>query len=296
MDAGYKKGVALMIWSNVAFCAMACLIKSASGIDSFKTALFRFVIGFAILGTAALIGKIKLEFIHGPLLFLRGLTGGFAVLLFFLSIAKLGIGKGSVISYAYPIFACVISCLFLKERVPFVKWLAITTALAGMCLLSMGGADGASSFSNFGVYDALAVLGAVLSGVAVVLVKKLHNTDSTYAIFFSQCVIGVWVVVIPANLVPCSIGYSGGVILLLIGISAAVGQLLMTEGYRHLPVTAGSLLSLVLPVLNFIIGILFFHEPLSSLAILGAVVIVVSCAVVIVPNEKLAMSFSPSDR
>jgi hypothetical protein len=37
-----------------------------------------------------------------------------------------------------------------------------------------------------------AVFGVMRSGGAVVCVKKLQDMDSTHAIFFSQCVIGLW--------------------------------------------------------------------------------------------------------
>ncbi|MBU4201113.1 MAG: DMT family transporter [Verrucomicrobia bacterium] len=100
------KGVVLMVFSSVVFCAMSMLIKCVPGIDSFKTSLFR--IGMAVLGTAAIFGFMQLRFVNGRLLFLRGLFGGLGVFLFFLSIAKLGIAKGTVISYSYPIFASVL--------------------------------------------------------------------------------------------------------------------------------------------------------------------------------------------
>jgi hypothetical protein len=50
----------------------------------------------------------------------------------------------------------------------------------------------------------------VLSGLAIVIVRKLRATESSYAIFFSQCVIGFWLMLIPANIVPAAIGITGG--------------------------------------------------------------------------------------
>jgi drug/metabolite transporter (DMT)-like permease len=126
----------------------------------------------------------------------------------------------------------------------------------------------------------------MLSGIAVVCVKKLHDTDSTYAIFFSQCVIGLWLVIVPANISGVAIGYSGGVVLLCIGIAAAVGQLLMTEGYRHTTVVVGSLLGMLVPVLNFAAGRLLFRETLSLRALLGAAVVVLSCMFVIICERR----------
>ena len=86
------RGIVLILVSTVFFCLMSALVRYASGIDPYKTTLFRFVVGLGILGTAALFGKIRLRFVNGRLLFLRGLFGGVAILLCFWSIAKLGVG------------------------------------------------------------------------------------------------------------------------------------------------------------------------------------------------------------
>lgn len=284
------KGVALMLASGVVFCMMSGLIRYAEGIDAYKTTLFRFVIGLGLLGSAALFGRIKLRFVNAPLLFLRGLFGGIAVFIFFLSISKLGVGKGTVIVYAYPIFAAIFGAIFLRERIGPRKAFAIVAAFVGIYCLAGEGNGGIAKFLAFGKYELIAVLGAVLSGIAVVLVKRLHDTDDSYAIFFAQCAIGMWLVVIPANLVPCEIGYTGGALLLGIGILSAVGQLLMTEGYRHVSVTTGALLGLMIPVLNFIMGVAIFREPMSPRAVVGAVIVLASCAAVLIPLKRTRSS------
>ena len=275
-----------MLCSSVAFCGMSTLIRYAASIDSFRVALCRFVIGLALLGTAALFGKIRLTFVHGRLLFFRGLTGGVAVFLFFLSIAKLGMGKGTIISYSYPVFATVFGGIILKERIGLAKAVLVATALVGIYFMTTNGSSVSSLILPMGRFELLAVLGAIFSGIAVVLVKKLHDTDTTYAIFFAQCAIGLWVVIIPANVTSVSIGYSGGAILLCIGIAAATGQLLMTEGYRHVTVVAGSLLGMLVPILNLLVGTLLFHESLSRRGLLGAVVVILSCSLVIIIDRR----------
>ena len=290
------KGTLLALASTVAFCLMSVGLRCASGIDAYKTTLFRFVVGLGILGTAALFGKIKLNFANGRLLFLRGLIGGTGILVFFWSIPKLGLGKATVLLYSFPIFASVFSAIFLKERLGILRIAAILISFAGIALLGSDNGDASSLLGSFGRNELITLAGAVLGGVALVLVKKLHETDSSYAIFFAQCVIGLWIVVVPANTIPCSVGLAGGLLLVAIGITSATGQLLSTEAYRHLPVAKASLLTMLVPVFNYVLGATIFREPVSARSIVGAATIVGACAIVLLENDKDATAESESTR
>jgi len=275
-----------MVGSAGAFCVMASLAKYASFLDPYRTTFFRFVIGLGLLGVAALFGKPKLRFVKGWLLFSRGLTGSAAVFFLFLSIMNLGIAKGTILSYSFPIFASIMSVLFFKERMGVLKWGAIAVAFVGIYLLAGEGNGGVTTFGTFGKYEALALFGAVLSAISIVSIKRLHETDSTYAIFFAQCVIGIWLMIVPANLAPRPIGCFGGILLLGIGIFATVGQLLLTESYRHLSVSSGSILSVLVPVLNFFAGVVIFHEHVSFWSVVGSLLILTSCITVTVKDHS----------
>jgi len=280
------KGVALMLASTVAFCLMSGLVRYASDIDPYKTTLFRFIVGLGMLGTAALLGKITLKFTNGPLLLLRGLTGGIAILIFFFSISKLGVGKGTVLIYSFPIFGSIFSSIFLKEKISTIRFGAILMAFAGIYLLAADNGQGLSLIGVLGMYELLAIFGAMLGGVALVAVKKLHNTDSSYAIYFAQCVIGLWVVILPANIVPCSIGISGGLLLVAVGAASTVGQLLSTEGLRYVQVATGSLLGMLVPVLNYFLGVVAFDEVISWRSAIGSTIVLGSCVVVLLKSNN----------
>ncbi|OGS23170.1 MAG: hypothetical protein A2252_02860 [Elusimicrobia bacterium RIFOXYA2_FULL_39_19] len=283
MKKQYINGVISMLLSALVFSVMSGLVRYASNIDAYKTTFFRFAIGLALLGTAAILGKIKLDFFNNRMLFSRGLFGGIATFIYYLSISKIGVAKGTIISYSSPIFVAIISMFVLKEKISPVKWLLILLAFIGLFLVSLNKGELTIAL---GFYELLAIFGAVCAGFALVSVKKLQESDSSYSIFFSQCAIGFWMVVIPANLIPSSIGISGGIVLLLIGITAAVGQLLMTHSYRYLPVTTGSLLSMLTPIFNIFIGVLLFKEGLTKTGVLGILLVLVSCLTMIALKDE----------
>jgi len=278
------KGATLIILACGFFCMTGCLIKSGSYIGAYRLAFFRFVLGLGLIAAAAMSGRVKLVFNNKKLLFLRGLTGGIGVSIALISITKLGLGKGMVLVSSYPIFASITSAIFLKERLRLLDFVAIIVAMLGIYFIAYDKQQ-SSSLLVFGKYELLAVLGAVIAGIAITLIRKLHDTDDSLAIYFSQCAVGMWLVIVPAFTTGGGIGLKGVFILLGIGAGVTVGQLLMTEGFKYVPVKIGSLLLLLDPILCYIAGTIIFNEPLTVPCLLGAVLVIGACAVVLLRRK-----------
>lgn len=277
-----SKGVLLTLGSVVFFALMAVLVKAIPNVSSYQTTFFRFAIGLGIIGVLSLFGVIHLKFNDKKNLFWRGLVGGAAVYLFYLAILKLGVGKGSVYIYSYPIFATLFSMIILKEKVEPIKFIVIFISFAGLVLLSVGGGKG--SLDGLGFYELIAIAGSVITGLAVVFVKKLHDSDNSYAIFFSQCIVGFWMFIVPSGATQADGNMSELLLLVLVGVVATIGQLFMTEGYKYVNVATGSLLQSMVPVFNLLSGWLIFHEQFSTVEMLGAFVIVGSCFALVIIN------------
>jgi len=277
-----SKGILLTLGSVVFFALMAVLVKAIPNVSSYQTTFFRFAIGLGIVGILSLFGVIHLKFNDRKNLFWRGFVGGAAVFLFYLAILKLGVGKGSVYIYSYPIFATLFSMLILKEKVEPIKFVVIFISFAGLVLLSVGGGKG--SLDGLGFYELIAIAGSVITGLAVVFVKKLHDSDNSYAIFFSQCIVGFWMFLVPSGATQADGNMTELLLLVLVGVVATIGQLFMTEGYKYVNVATGSLLQSMVPVFNLFSGWLIFHEQFSTEEMLGAFVIVGSCFALVIIN------------
>ena len=276
-----SKGILLTLGSVVFFAVMAVLVKVVPNVSSYQTTFYRFAIGVGIMSLLSLFGIVNLKFNDKKNLFWRGLVGGVAVYLFYLSIIKLGVGKGSVYIYSYPIFATLFSMLILKEKVEPIKIVVIFISFAGLIILSLGGTG---SLAGIGIYELIAIAGSIITGLAVVFVKKLHDSDNSYAIFFSQCIVGFWMFLIPSGTTQAQGNLGELLLLILIGVVATIAQLFMTEGYRYVNVATGSLLQSLVPVFNLISGWLIFHEQFNTIEMSGAFVIVSSCFALVIIN------------
>lgn len=277
-----SKGILLTLGSVVFFALMAVLVKAIPNVSSYQTTFFRFAIGLGIIGILSLFGIIQLKFNDKKGLFWRGFVGGIAVYLFYLAILKLGVGKGSVYIYSYPIFATLFSMLILKEKVEPIKFVVIFISFAGLILLSVGG--GKESLAGMGFYELIAIAGSITTGLAVVFVKKLHDSDNSYAIFFSQCIVGFWMFLVPSGATQAKGDVSELLLLVLVGVVATIGQLFMTEGYKYVNVATGSLLQSMVPVFNLFSGWLIFREQFSTVEMVGSLVIVGSCFALVLIN------------
>lgn len=277
-----------MILSVLAFGIMASLVRSMSHVSTYITVFVRFAIGVGIVGILAMLRKIDLKFVRSPLLLLRGITGTASVALFYLAIVKIGMGKASVYSYSYPLFASLLSVIILKEKIQTTKWLMILLAFIGIAMVSFQFTESGKSW-NFGWFDFLAMLSAITNAISIIIVKKLHGTDNSYAIFFAQSIVGFWLFLIPANLPELTGPVTSSYVLIFIGLASACAQLLNTEGYRHVSVATGSPFHMLIPIVNVIVGVFVFNEVFSLQEIIGSSLVVIACLGILKQNSSSAL-------
>jgi drug/metabolite transporter (DMT)-like permease len=275
-------GIASMLGSNLFFSLMAILVRVDPHLSGIEAAFYRFAIGALFIVTVALFGAVHLRFKDLRGLLWRGVVGGISVALYLLPINEIGLGKSSLFQYTYPFYAIVFSAIFLKEKITWGIVGLLTVAMGGLVLVELPSL-GSGQWSPW-VLSAWA--SGVLSGLAVMYVKKLSATESSSSIFLSQCIGGFWITLVPAHMVASPLGWGTGLLLLAIGLSAAVGQLLMTWSYKHVDVSTGSLLGTLVPVVNVVAGILLFGESFSLLEIVGAVVTLSACFLLVLVKMR----------
>ncbi len=281
------KGTALMVTACMLFAVMASLVKLLTQVDGFIIGLWRFVVGMCLLGVMAGFGVVRLKFHNRRLLFVRGLLGGVGVVMFYFAVVKLGVSKGVVLGSTYPIFAYVLSVILLKERPNLVSAVLVVTAFFGIYLVVAGGNGVDGIFECFGPWEILAISVGLIGGIVIVTIRKLHETDNSYSIYFSQCAIGFCIAVVPASGGSNGIDFTAGEILVLIGVTATVGQLMMTQSYKHLPVRTGAILGMLEPAFCYLAGVAIFGELFTAKSVIGTVLIIGSCAAVVL-HEGIA--------
>ena len=278
-------GMFTMAGSAILFSAMAFLLPFTHGVSTFIMASARFVTGIVVILALAAFGVTRLTAGNKLWLVVRGVIGATSVYFFYRGIMNLGLGKGTILNYTYPIFAALFAPVLLKERLSGDVLVAVVISFGGIWLVVN------PRLGSIGVEDLLALLGGILSGVAVVAIKKLRETETSYIIYLAQCVFGLLVVGLPTATSSFSFAAVEWLLLLGIGAVATVAQLTMTWAYKHVSATEGSLMAFLTPVLNVLLGALVFGERMQALTLVGSAVVLLCCGYVAF-REKLLRLFA----
>ncbi|MHB1001242.1 MAG: DMT family transporter [Armatimonadota bacterium] len=283
------RGIFLLIISALLFAVMAIAVRLAGGqgISGAESSFVRFAFGLALVTVLHITGlrKIKPNRIH--LLAARGITGGFAILLYFMSLSSTRGAEGTpltnsvLLGNSYFIFAPVFGAVFIKEKIRVDTVIMVVLSLYGMYLVVQ------PDFSSFNPGNLYGLLSGVIAALSIVILRELRKTESSYAIFFSLSAFGL----IVSFAVMLFQGYvipdrDGWLILIIIGITGTAGQLLLTYSLRFTGASESSLLSLTTVVYTTIAGVLWFGDPFNRLILTGIIIVLGSGAYISIVHSK----------
>ncbi len=270
-------GIAELLASAVLFAVMALLSKKATRtMHAAQVVFVRFAVGALVVFAQARVRRVKLVVVRRDLLLLRGVLGGFAVLVYFVGIERLPVGTATLFNYTSPVFTATFSAIFLHERLARGSVGAIAVALVGVVLVVVGQGQ---ALGGAYVWQALALSSAVVSGAAVTAIRAARRTDGSWEVFGAFCTVGM------VCAAPFMIGSwhtpSGGEWLLLaaVGLSAAAGQILMTHALLAVTAATAGVIQQVTVVAALALGHVVDGDPLSALSLFGAVLTVVGVSV-----------------
>ena len=262
-----------MLLSVVFFAANVLILRAISlrvpAADGYVASVYRGWVGLVVVLVAYRgRGFEPVRLVKRPLLLLRGMVGAAGILLFYVTIESLGAGRAVILNLTYPVFGALMAAYWLGERLGIrsLGWMLL--ALVGLGVFFADGLAGAGVTRH----EVLALLGAVVAGAAVVLIRVLSREEHPSTIYASQC---IWSFVVALPLAGTHLlGLPGWVVLSLVVASLLVtaGQLALTRSFRDLSVAQGSSIQMLLPVATAVGGAAFFGERYVATEIAGALV------------------------
>jgi drug/metabolite transporter (DMT)-like permease len=257
-----------LVAAALVFAAMALATKlAAARLPGPQIAFVRFVIGLAVCAVART--RVTMRANNKLGLLMRGAYGGAAVLFYFIGIAHLPVGIATLLNYTAPVFTAIYAAAFLGEPItrPTLGALALTST--GVVLVILGTSPAGTLALDR--WELAGVLSAILSGAAVATIREVRKTDGSWEIFAAFCAAGAAICAIPAVrgwVTPTGFEW---LILLAIGLTSVVGQLLMTHALRYVRAAVGGIIAQLTPVTSLALGWGLFGDRIGALAAGGAV-------------------------
>lgn len=267
-----------MLLSLTGFTGMALLVRhlgAERGVSAWWALFFRAAAGMAVVWVVfAPSGRVSLRrALCGRLLVTRGVIGALGTAAYYITLPVLGAGKATLIGNTWAVWAALLAAFMLGEKLTARRFAGILLAVAGVALLTgLQGGD----FSRVGIYEGIALAGALAAALVVVVIRQLTLTETSGTIFASQCIYAgalslpfLFTLPLPGGL-DCAL-------LTAAALLAALGQLAMTEGFRYLPVSTGGAFQILLPLVLTLTGVVFFDEPFTLAQAAGAASILAGC-------------------
>lgn len=265
------RGIALMLLSVLLFAANTLLLRGIAlhvpAADGWVAALYRGTIGMLMVAALYGFGRgLSLKALVGSrLVALRGIVGALSIAAFYLTIPPLGASRAVVLNLTYPIFATLIAAWWLKERFTRTALLWMLAGFAGLAVFV--GGEGAAGFSG---WDLVALAGALGAGIVVVLIRKLRATEHAGTIYASQCFYSILLALPVRGGAVTELPAVGHLVLTGAAVVVGVSQLVMTNAYRTLPVSRGSAIQMLLPLVTAVGAFAIFGERFTMVELAGA--------------------------
>lgn len=289
-------GIALKVCSVVAFVAMSAMIKGSGEVPAGQIVFFRSF--FAIIPVVIVIAwrrELAVAFAtKRPLAHVaRGIVGVTSMGLGFFALTRLPLPEWIAINYAQPLIVVVFSALFLGEVVRVFRWSAVVIGLVGVLIISwpkltlLGG--GAVSGDDEALGFVAALTGAVVSAIAMILVRQLVHTERspTIVFWFSLTCTVVGLMTIPFGW--AQLGTAQAAMLVMAGLAGGIGQILMTESYRHADMSTIAPFEYTSMLLGIAVGYLAFGDVPTVHVIVGGAIVVAAGLFIIWREQRLGL-------
>ena len=260
-----------MLISALGFALMSALVKEAGllGIPLLQIIFVRAVISIALS-----LADIHRAGVHPlghrrVLLFGRGLSGFLALTGVFYALLHLSMAQATILQYLHPVFTALLAFVFLAERPTAATLASITLSLLGLiCMVMPYWESGASAPAS--LWPVMAGLGGALgSGIAYTLVRKLVATEhpSVIVLYFPLvCVPGTLFLGGADFVWPTATGWW---VLLGVGCFTQVGQLALTKAMQRDAASRVTSLSYLQILFAAVLGWWVFGEIPTQATVLG---------------------------
>jgi len=222
----------------------------------------------------------KKEFYFLPIF--RGLYFIAVLIIIFYSLQNIPINIFTMLLMTSPFFLLIFAKFILKEKLNLISWIAIIIGFCGVLIVLK------PNTSNINIYIFLVLFVAISNALNFTLVSKYSHIASTYGFTFYQYIpltLFSYIFFLNDPILPSKKEFF---LFASSGIIVMISMWAFNAAYH----IAGKYSSVISPffftqiIWGTLYGIIFFSEKISSTAILGIIIIVISGTIAIYNHNK----------
>jgi len=281
------RGLLYALGAAVALSISSVFVKLVVEVP-LETMLFaRFFIAFLFLIPSIALKHVHLHIKYIPKHILRGLMGLISIGFFFYSVTHLPLVNAVTLSNTTPLFMPIVIFLWLKLIIPKARICALVIGFLGVVVI-LQPLHLSSDLANY-----IGLLGALAASFALVGVRQLSKTENTATILTYYYLISLVILVIPMIVTwepihdPMNWLY-----LVLIGISSALYQFMLTRSLTYCPTTKVGSLTYLSVLFSGLLGWWIFKE-VPNLWIIGGTLLIITGGVIALLSKDPARQRSP---
>ena len=279
-DKSIVSGAFFIVASELSFAIGAAIIKSVSAsLPNESIVFFRNFFGLLILSPLLLRGGTNI--LQTDRLHLHLVRSGFgmgSMYCFFYGLAHISLADSMLIKSTIPLIIPFVAVLWLKENIFLQVSLASGIGFIGIFLILKP--DGQMNWASL-----VALASSVMAAIAFVTVRKLSATEPSLRIVSYFAIVGLIVSAIPLIRFWQTPTLIQWLMLIGIGLSTTIGQLLLTRGYSSAPAASVGIFTYTSVPFGAFLGWLFWQELLDTNFFIGAVLILLAGSIVLRTRE-----------
>jgi len=228
------------------------------------------------------LGGVRLLRVRQPKLhLLRGIVGFGTLLANFYAIKALPLATVTALQFTMPFFMMLLAAVWLHEQLTIIRWLAVGLGFAGALLVAQPESGHSLSLATLA-----ALASALLGGISGVIIRRLTQTDHslTIALSYSALCALFCLVLLPQGFfwpTPLALTLLAGA-----GVSGGIAQLLLTQAYKHAPVSVIAPYEYTSLLWAMLFGWIFWDHLPTLMMLAGALTIVGADLMVLWQEER----------
>lgn len=262
-----------MLEACVIFTAMGTMAHALRNWCPWQiVAVFRASLVFVIVASISWYRGKRILALGPPTLWIRSIAGSLSMVCTFYALSNLPVSATLTLTNLFPIWVAILSWPLLGERPPAIIAVAIASGTVGIYLVQQ---------PHFGEADlaiAAGVAASFFTAVAMLGLHRLRGLDSqAIVIHFSAvatcfCFASLFVFEVKPVAEEVALGW---IVLLLLGVgaSASIGQILLTRAFAHGNPSRVSVVGLSQIIFALLPDMLLFQHDFDALTLTGILLI-----------------------